>query len=179
MSVTINHQQQTPPQVPDFCSLTKKELKEHLLTYGVSASKDKSKDSLLAYELKKHYITKTLPGQGKNHPGYLKYQGINYRFYNQNKHGFIFRCTRYLLPDNTWTKCKAVQTAYRELEVKPQFINCAGTLFVELTCAGTLSYPQLLPPYHTDVSQFSVLYGYVFFGAPDQGQTLDVYRSDF
>jgi hypothetical protein len=30
-----------------------------------------------------------------------------------------------------------------------------------------------------DVSQFSVLYGYVFFGAPDQGQTLDVYRSDF
>ncbi len=30
-----------------------------------------------------------------------------------------------------------------------------------------------------DVSQFSVLYEYVFFGAPDQGQTLDVYRSDF
>ena len=31
----------------------------------------------------------------------------------------------------------------------------------------------------SDVSQFSVLYGYVLFGAPDQGQTLDVYRSDF
>ncbi len=31
----------------------------------------------------------------------------------------------------------------------------------------------------SDVSQFSVLYGYVLFGAPDQGQMLDVYRSDF
>ncbi len=31
----------------------------------------------------------------------------------------------------------------------------------------------------TDVSQFSVRYEYVLFGAPDQGQTLDVYRSDF
>ncbi len=30
-----------------------------------------------------------------------------------------------------------------------------------------------------DVSQFSVRYEYVLFGAPDQGQTLDVYRSDF
>ena len=68
------------------------------------------KDSL-AYEVKKHYITKTLPGQIKNHPGYLNYQDINYRYYNQNKHGFIFRCTRYLLPDNKWTNRKAVQTA--------------------------------------------------------------------
>jgi hypothetical protein len=30
-----------------------------------------------------------------------------------------------------------------------------------------------------DTSQFSVQYEYVLFGAPDQGQTLDVYRSDF
>jgi hypothetical protein len=30
----------------------------------------------------------------------------------------------------------------------------------------------------SDVSQFSVRYKYVFFGTPDQGQTLDVYRSD-
>ena len=30
-----------------------------------------------------------------------------------------------------------------------------------------------------DVSQFSVRYEYVLFDAPDQGQTLDVYRSDF
>ena len=30
-----------------------------------------------------------------------------------------------------------------------------------------------------DVNQFSVRYEYVLFGAPDQGQTLDVYRSDF
>ncbi len=30
-----------------------------------------------------------------------------------------------------------------------------------------------------DVSQFSVRYEYILFGAPDQGQTLDVYpRSD-
>ncbi len=33
--------------------------------------------------------------------------------------------------------------------------------------------------HYNDVSQFSVLYGYVLFGTPDQGQTLDVYRSDF
>jgi hypothetical protein len=140
--------QSTPPQVPDFFSFTKNELKTHLLTYGVSASKDMSKDSL-AYEVKKHYITETLPGQIKNHPGYLNYQGINYRYYNKNKHGFIFKCTRYLLPGNTWTNRKVVRTAYRQLDIQPRFINCPGTLFIELTSAGTLSYPQLPPPYHT------------------------------
>jgi len=140
--------QSTTPQVPDFFSFTKKELNTHLLTYGVSASKDMSKDAL-ADEVKKHYITKTLPGQIKNHPGYLNYRGINYRFYNQNKHGFNFKCTRYLHPDNKWTNRKAVQTAYRQLDVQPQFFNCRGTLFIELTRAGTLSHPQFPLPFHT------------------------------
>ncbi len=31
----------------------------------------------------------------------------------------------------------------------------------------------------SDVSQFSVQYEYILVGAPDQDQTLDVYRSDF
>ena len=68
--------QATPPQVPDFFSCTMKELKTHLLTYGVSASKDMSKESL-ANKVKKHYITETLPGLVKNHPGFLNYQGNN------------------------------------------------------------------------------------------------------
>jgi hypothetical protein len=36
-----------------------------------------------------------------------------------------------------------------------------------------------MPSHIPDVSQISVRYGYVLFGAPDQGQTLDVFqRSD-
>jgi hypothetical protein len=136
-------------QVPDFCSFTLKEIKKQLMTYSVSTGQNKSKDAL-ANELKTHYVTKTLPELVKKHPGYRNYQGIIYRFCNQNKRGFIFRCSRYLHPvTNTWTNRKAVQAAYSEMDGKQKFINCVGTLFVELTGAGTLSLPQLPPPFHS------------------------------
>ncbi len=35
------------------------------------------------------------------------------------------------------------------MDGKQKFINCVGTLFVELTGAGTLSLPQSPPPYHS------------------------------
>ncbi len=50
-----------------------------------------------------------------------------------------------------------------------------------LTCGRTLILLRAASRWgeSIDVSQFSVGYKYVLFGAPDQGQTLDVYRSDF
>ena len=136
-------------QVPDFCSFTLKEIKSQLKTYCVSISQNKSKNAL-AGELKQHFLTKTLPELVKKHPGYLNYQGINYRFCNQNKRGFIFRCSRYLHPvTNSWTNRKAVKAAFSEMDGKHKFTNCVGTLFVELTVAGTLSLPQLPAPFHS------------------------------
>jgi hypothetical protein len=58
LSPATNNQQTL--QVPDFCSFTLKEIKKQLMTYGVSTGQNKSKDAL-ADELKKHYVTKTLP----------------------------------------------------------------------------------------------------------------------
>ena len=149
VAVAINNQlQHTPPlQVPDFLSLSKKELTAQLLAYNVCARQDKTKDAL-ANELRQHYITKILPGLVKNHDGYLNYKGVNYRYYFQNKNGFIFKCTRYRHPNKTWTNRYAVKTAYSKMEIEPKFDNCPGTLFVQLTGAGTLSSPQLPPPFH-------------------------------
>ncbi len=95
LSPATNNQQTL--QVPDFCSFTLKEIKKQLMTYGVSTGQNMSEDAL-ANELKTHYVTKTLPEIIKKHPGYRNYQGVNYHFCNQNKRGFIFRCSRYLHP---------------------------------------------------------------------------------
>lgn len=149
VAVAINNQLQHTPtlQVPDFLSLSKKELIAQLQAYNVHARKDKTKDAL-ANQLRQHYITKILPGLVKNHDGYLNYNGGNYRFYYQKKNGFIFKCSRYRHPDKTWTSRYAVTKAYSEMASEPTFDNCPGTLFVQLTGAGTLSSPQLPPPFH-------------------------------
>ena len=52
--------QSTTPQVPDFVSFTKKELKTHLLTYGVSASKDMCIDLCISED------ARVLTGKQKN-----------------------------------------------------------------------------------------------------------------
>ena len=91
VAVAINNQlQHTPPlQVPDFLSMSKKDLTAQLQEYNVCARQDKTKDAL-ANELRQHYITKILPGLVKNHDGYLNYKGVNYRFYLQNKNVLYF-----------------------------------------------------------------------------------------
>ncbi len=61
--------QSTPPQVPDFFSFTKNELKTHLLTYGVSVINGKTKDAL-AHQVKQHYINVILPKEVKKHQPY-------------------------------------------------------------------------------------------------------------
>ena len=77
VAVAINNQLQHTPtlQVPDFLSLSKKELTAQLQAYNVHARKDKTKDAL-ANQLRQHYITKILPGLVKNHDGYLNYNII-------------------------------------------------------------------------------------------------------
>ena len=119
LSPTTNNDQTL--QAPDFCLFTLKEIKSQLKTYGVSIGQNKSKNAL-AGELKKHFLTKTLPELVKKHPGYLNYQGINYCFCNQNKRGFIFRCSKYLRPvTNSWTNRKAVKAAFSEMDGKHKF----------------------------------------------------------
>jgi hypothetical protein len=135
------------PQVPDYLSYTKKELTAQLQAYNVSVRQDKTKDAL-ANQLRQHFITNILPGLVKKHDGYLHYNGGNYRFYNQNKKGFMFKCSRYRHPNKTWTSRYAVTQAYKKMETKPKFDNCPAIMLVELTGAGTLSFPQLPPPFH-------------------------------
>ena len=149
VAVTINnHLQHTPTlQVPDFFSLSKKAVIVQLQAYNVDARQDKTKEAL-ANQLRQHYITEILPGLVKSHDGYLNYNGGKYRYYNQRKNGFIFRCSRYRHPNKTWTSRSAVKRAYDEMASKPPFVNCPATLFVELSAAGTLSSLQLPPPFH-------------------------------